>query len=75
MIVFVPVKPVPEMCFSMFGFVSFSSVKLCIEDLSVTVILYVPGLSVLTFLPAFVSEIEYPGPTVPLRLVTVAPRP
>ena len=39
--------------------------KLCAADLSLTVIVYAPGLSVLTALPPFVSVIVKPGPTVP----------
>src|SRR4029450_9290639 len=38
-------------------------------DLSVTVIVYLPAFSVLTFTPPFLREIVNPGPTVPVSLV------
>jgi hypothetical protein len=47
--------------------------KLWADDLSATVIVYFPGLRVLTFVPAFFTVIVIPGPVVPASLVTVVP--
>ena len=47
--------------------------KLWMLDLSATLIVYWPGLSVLTGLPALVSVIVKPGPTVPASCVAAEP--
>src|ERR687897_795452 len=49
--------------------------KLWTADLSVTVIVYLPGFSVLTFTPAFLSVIVKPGPVVPTSFVGLMPTP
>src|SRR5215211_2674790 len=47
--------------------------KLWLVALSLTVMAYLPGLSVLTFLPPLVSVIVVPGPTDATSLVVAAP--
>jgi hypothetical protein len=46
------------------------SKKSCVADLFETVIVYLPGLSLVTFFPAFLSVIVSPGPVVPVSLPT-----
>src|SRR5262245_63399321 len=45
--------------------------KLCMFDLSLTVILYEPGLSVFTVAVPFFRVMVKPGPTVPVSFVTL----